>query len=62
MRHEGVADRLFSCVSYVQADFDDPKTYEGLRQQLERVERARPTRGNRLFYLATPPAAFAPIG
>ena len=38
---EGVADRLFSCVSYVQADFDDPKTYEGLRQQLERVERAR---------------------
>lgn len=59
---ERVAERLFSCVSYLPGDFEDPKTYEELRQQLERVERARETRGNRLFYLATPPAAFAPIG
>src|SRR6184192_539663 len=59
---ERVAERLFSCVTYLQGDFDDPKRYERLRDQLERVEQARPTRGNRLFYIATPPAAFAPIG
>src|SRR5436309_10060534 len=59
---ERVAERLFSCVTYLQGDFEDPKTYERLRDQLERVEQARPTRGNRLFYIATPPAAFAPIG
>ncbi|HKF10732.1 MAG TPA: glucose-6-phosphate dehydrogenase [Xanthobacteraceae bacterium] len=57
-----VAERLFSCVTYLQGDFEDPKTYERLRHQLERVEQARPTCGNRLFYIATPPAAFAPIG
>src|SRR5262249_29190324 len=57
-----VAERLFSCVTYLQGDFEDPKTYERLRHELERVEQARPTRGNRLFYIATPPAAFAPIG
>src|SRR5438034_567885 len=59
---ERVAERLFSCVTYLQGDFEDPKTYGRLRDQLERVEQARPTRGNRLFYIATPPAAFAPIG
>jgi glucose-6-phosphate 1-dehydrogenase len=57
-----VAERLFACVTYLQGDFEDPKTYERLRHELERVEQARPTRGNRLFYIATPPAAFAPIG
>ncbi len=30
--------------------------------ELERIERERGTKGNRLFYLATPPAGFAPIG
>ena len=59
---ERIAQRLFSCVTYLQGDIDDPKTYERLRHQLARVEQARPTRGNRLFYIATPPAAFAPIG
>jgi glucose-6-phosphate 1-dehydrogenase len=57
-----VAERLFSCVTYLQGDLEDPNTYDLLRQQLERIERARSTRGNRLFYLATPPVAFAPIG
>jgi glucose-6-phosphate 1-dehydrogenase len=56
------ADRLLACVTYVQGNPDDPQTYERLRQELERVETARPTRGNRLFYLATPPTAFGPIG
>ena len=57
-----VASRLFSCVGYVSGDAADPATYRKLDEALERVERARDTRGNRLFYLATPPSAFAPIG
>jgi len=57
-----VADRLLDSVTHVQGGPDDPQTYEALGRELNRVERARPTKGNRLFYLATPPAAFAPIG
>jgi glucose-6-phosphate 1-dehydrogenase len=57
-----VARRLFSCVDYVSGDAADAATYRKLDEALERVERARDTRGNRLFYLATPPSAFAPIG
>src|SRR5262249_20508183 len=57
-----IARSMFSSVDYLQGDFDDPKVYEQLRQTLERVERKRSTLGNRLFYLATPPSAFAPIG
>ena len=59
---EEAAGRLLAGVSYVNGDADDPATYERLAQELARVERARDTRGNRLFYLATPPAAFTPIG
>src|SRR5262249_54951221 len=58
---ERTAGAMLSSVDYVQGEFDDPKTYERLRQTLERVERTRSTRGNRLFYLATPPTAFALI-
>jgi glucose-6-phosphate 1-dehydrogenase len=58
---EKTAGRLLAAVSYVNGDADDPATYERLAQELARIERARDTRGNRLFYLATPPAAFAPI-
>ena len=59
---DAVAKRLLACVTYVQGEGDDPQTYETLRRELASVERARPTQGNRLFYLATPPSAFAPIG
>ena len=59
---EETVDRLLADASYVNGDADDPATYERLAQELARIERARDTRGNRLFYLATPPAAFAPIG
>jgi glucose-6-phosphate 1-dehydrogenase len=59
---EETANRLLSGVSYVNGDADDPATYERLALEFARIERDRDTRGNRLFYLATPPAAFAPIG
>jgi len=58
---EATADRLLACTRYVSGDADDPATYERLDAELAGVERACNTQGNRLFYLATPPAAFAPI-
>src|SRR5262249_16861922 len=59
---EAVARRLFDCVSYLPGDGDDPQTYQRLGQELDRIERECRTGGNRLFYLATPPEAFTPIG
>jgi glucose-6-phosphate 1-dehydrogenase len=58
---EGTVAHLLACATYVNGAADDPATYERLDRELARVERACATRGNRLFYLATPPAAFAPI-
>ena len=43
---------------YVPGSFDDPDTFARLRTQLEELDRVRSTRGNRLYYFATPPSAF----
>jgi glucose-6-phosphate 1-dehydrogenase len=59
---DAVVEKLLACVAYVQGEPADPQTYEKIGRELDRIERERKTRGNRLFYLATPPAAFAPIG
>src|SRR5438067_1193929 len=56
------ADKLLACTTYLQGTAEDPRTYQALGDKLQRIERTRTTRGNRLFYLATPPAGFAPIG
>jgi glucose-6-phosphate 1-dehydrogenase len=45
------AGRTFYC----QSDFNDREGYYKLADLLERLDRERGTRGNRLFYLATPP-------
>jgi glucose-6-phosphate 1-dehydrogenase len=59
---ERVVKQLLSCVVYVQGDPDDDETYKKIGKELARIEHERGTRGNRLFYLATPPAGFMPIG
>ncbi len=59
---ERVVKRLLACVAYVQGEPDEEATYKKIGQELARIERERATKGNRLFYLATPPAAFTPIG
>jgi glucose-6-phosphate 1-dehydrogenase len=56
-----LAGRRVDGASYVRGDFDDPATYAALRDKLAEVARERRTGGNVLFYLATPPAAFAVI-
>jgi glucose-6-phosphate 1-dehydrogenase len=59
--NDAVADRLLECVTSVEADPKDPASFDALRERLEKLEANRSTGGNRLFYLATPPNAFAPI-
>ena len=56
-----IAQRLLECVTCIAADPKDSASFDRMRQQLENLEANRATGGNRLFYLATPPDAFAPI-
>ncbi|WP_298254367.1 glucose-6-phosphate dehydrogenase [Bradyrhizobium sp.] len=58
---DAVAKRLLECVTCIEADPKDPGSFDGMRERLEKLESNRATGGNRLFYLATPPVAFAPI-
>src|SRR4051794_36971643 len=55
-----VAQQLLQCVTFVEADAKDPQSFDRLHEHLDALECSQGTGGNRLFYLATPPAAFAP--
>ena len=48
-------------VFYQQGDFSDRAAYRDLAERLEQIDAARGARGNRLFYLATPPSAYEEI-
>src|SRR5690242_11286000 len=58
---EEIAMRLLACVTAIEADVKDPASFDAMRGQLDKLEDIRGTKGNRLFYLATPPNAFLPI-
>jgi glucose-6-phosphate 1-dehydrogenase len=58
---DAIAVRLLDCVTCIEADPEDPATFDAMSDQLDKLEAARKTGGNRLFYLATPPSAFLPI-
>jgi glucose-6-phosphate 1-dehydrogenase len=58
---DAIAKRLFECVTCIVADPSDPPSFDRMSEQLNKLEAARQTQGNRLFYLATPPNAFQPI-
>jgi len=49
---EGFGPRL----EYCEGDFDDPAAYARLAARLEALDRERGLEGNRLYYLAVPPA------
>ena len=54
-------DDFARCVRYVAGSYDDPAAFQALRKSLEE-DAARESRpANVLFYLATPPGAFAGI-
>ena len=59
---ERIVKKLLGCVAYVEGEPNDETTYKKIGAELSRIEREHATKGNRLFYLATPPAAFMPIG
>ena len=46
---------------YLPGEFDDPAAYTRLAELLARTDKSQRTGGNYLFYLATPPQAFARI-
>jgi glucose-6-phosphate 1-dehydrogenase len=58
---DAIAKRLLDCLTCIAADPAEPASFDQMAQQLEKLEATRKTGGNRLFYLATPPNAFAPI-
>ncbi|HWE24176.1 MAG TPA: glucose-6-phosphate dehydrogenase [Myxococcales bacterium] len=43
---------------YVAGSFEDDATFERLAASLAELDRTRATRGNRLFYFATPPSTY----
>jgi glucose-6-phosphate 1-dehydrogenase len=49
--------KFAATLDYVAGEFDNDATYVGLKAKLEAAA-ARGTRGNRVFYLSTPPAVF----
>ena len=54
-------DELAGRITYHQGDFSDPSLYQGLSDRLDQLDEEHGTRGNRIFYLASQPSAFAEI-
>jgi glucose-6-phosphate 1-dehydrogenase len=52
-----LAERFY----YLRGEFHDPATFANLAELLSKTEATHHTRGNGLFYLATPAQVFAPI-
>jgi glucose-6-phosphate 1-dehydrogenase len=56
-----VIDDFIEKVDYHAMNFDDDKGYVELNALLERIDKERGTKGNRLFYLAVAPEYFSDI-
>jgi glucose-6-phosphate 1-dehydrogenase len=54
-------DDFAQMLHYQQGDFTDPESYARLAERLDQIDAAAGCRGNRLFYLATPPSAYEDI-
>jgi glucose-6-phosphate 1-dehydrogenase len=54
--------QLIGRARYVYGGYDDPATYARLADVLGECDRSYGAQGNRVFYLATPPQLFGPIG
>src|ERR1700724_4590643 len=48
-------------IFYHQSDFSDESGFKSLAQRLDKIDKERGTRGNRLFYFAVGPDQFEPI-
>ncbi len=58
---EEIWDSFARDLHYVSGSFDDAAAYERLTERLSKQDAAHGSGGNRLFYLATPPDAYAVI-
>jgi glucose-6-phosphate 1-dehydrogenase len=58
---DGLFHDFAESIFYEPGDFADRAAYRDLVERLEQIDAARGTRGNRLFYLATPPSAYEEI-
>jgi glucose-6-phosphate 1-dehydrogenase len=58
---QDVWDELAANMHYIATDFADDGGEEALAQLVERCDKERELGGNRVYYLAVPPAAFPPI-
>ncbi len=58
---EGIWSDFADSIHYQQGEFGNGSDFKVLEERLEQVDAARGTRGNRLFYLATPPSAYTEI-
>ncbi len=58
---EEIWDSFARGLHYVGGDFADPAAYGKLGERLAKQDAAHGAGGNRLFYLATPPTAYAEI-
>jgi glucose-6-phosphate 1-dehydrogenase len=54
-------ERLTGRAEYVCGDYGEPATFKKLRETLAVIDKTYKTRGNYLYYLATPPTMFATI-
>jgi glucose-6-phosphate 1-dehydrogenase len=54
-------DGLARRARYLHGDYADPATYAALRDLLGGIDGEEKTRGNYLYYLATPPTVFATV-
>lgn len=54
-------EKLFVKCRYCQGSYDDPETFQRLSAMLQEADAEAGTAGNRLYYLATVPSAFATV-
>jgi glucose-6-phosphate 1-dehydrogenase len=54
-------EQFSSSLHYISGQFNEPASYQHLRERLEKIDVAHGTQGNRVFYLATPPELFKDI-
>jgi glucose-6-phosphate 1-dehydrogenase len=58
---EAIWEAFASRIWYHRGDFGDQALYDGLATRLDELDERHATRGNRCYYLATQPSAFAEI-
>src|SRR5262245_55885770 len=57
----GVWEEFAGRISFLNGDLSQPETFARLAQHLSGIDAVRDTRGNRLFFLAIPPAEFPQV-